>query len=213
MELYYYDQLGSYRSEQPDAPELWSVPRFVDEVEQVRVALNLNASNFFLLGQSWSGLLAMEYALAYQHLLRGLIISNMMASVPAYGAYADEVLIPAMDPAVAREIQQLEAQEDFDNPRYDALLMEHPYTQHVLCRPLEQWPDAILRMIGHINRAIYVPMQSRVNWVSAVSWPAGISPATWAGSPCPRSRSAPPTTPWIRPTWPGWRVTVLAVAA
>jgi proline iminopeptidase len=159
VELYYYDQLGSYRSDQPDAPELWSVPRFVDEVEQVRVALNLNASNFFLLGQSWGGLLAMEYALAYQHHLKGLIISNMMASAPAYGAYADEVLIPVMDPAVAREIQQLEAQEDFDNPRYDALLMEHHYTQHVLRRPLEQWPDAILRMIGHINRAIYVPMQ------------------------------------------------------
>jgi proline iminopeptidase len=56
----------------------------VDEVEQVRTALRLNRDNFFLYGQSWGGLLALEYALAHQQNLKGLIISNMMASVPAY---------------------------------------------------------------------------------------------------------------------------------
>ena len=51
-------------------------------------ALGMDASNFVLYGQSWGGILAMEYALAHQQNLRGLIISNMMASVPAYNAYA-----------------------------------------------------------------------------------------------------------------------------
>lgn len=59
IEYYYYDQLGSYRSDQPDDPTLWNLDRFVDEVEQVRVALGLDASNFVLLGQSWGGLLAL----------------------------------------------------------------------------------------------------------------------------------------------------------
>ncbi len=36
IEYYYYDQLGSFRSDQPDDPSLWDLPRFVDEVEQVR---------------------------------------------------------------------------------------------------------------------------------------------------------------------------------
>ena len=36
IEYYYYDQLGSHYSDQPDEPELWEVPRFVEEVEQVR---------------------------------------------------------------------------------------------------------------------------------------------------------------------------------
>jgi proline iminopeptidase len=56
--------------------------------------LGADSSNFYVLGQSWGGILAMEYALKYQNNLKGLIISNMMASVPAYNKYAEEVLGP-----------------------------------------------------------------------------------------------------------------------
>ncbi len=70
IEYYYYDQLGSFFSDQPDEPELWQIDRFVEEVEQVRVALRLDSSNFFLLGHSWGGLLAIEYALKYQRISR-----------------------------------------------------------------------------------------------------------------------------------------------
>ena len=97
IEYHYYDQLGSAYSDQPDDPGLWDIDRFVDEVEQVRVALGLDAGNFVLLGHSWGGILAMEYALRHQQHLKGLVISNMMASVPAYNAYAQRVLMPAMD--------------------------------------------------------------------------------------------------------------------
>jgi proline iminopeptidase len=93
VEYYYYDQLGSGFSDQPDDPSLWELDRFVDEVEQVRQALDLHRGNFVLYGQSWGGLLAMEYALAHGEHLRGLVISNMMASAPAYTAYADLVRI------------------------------------------------------------------------------------------------------------------------
>lgn len=159
IEFYYYDQLGSYRSDQPDEPELWTVPRFVDEVEQVRSALDLNADNFYLLGQSWGGLLAIEYALAHQENLKGLVISNMMSSAPAYGAYAENVLMPSMDPEVVKELKDLEAKEDYANPRYEALLMEHHYVHHILRKPLDRWPDSVMRMIEHVNHDIYVPMQ------------------------------------------------------
>ena len=97
IEYYYYDQLGSFYSDQPDDPDLWQVDRFVDEVEQVRVALGLDAGNFFLLGHSWGGILATEYALKHQQHLKGLVISSMMASIPAYNEYARTVLMPAMD--------------------------------------------------------------------------------------------------------------------
>jgi pimeloyl-ACP methyl ester carboxylesterase len=46
----------------------------------VRKALNLSKDNLYLLVQSWGGILAMEYALKYQDNLKGLIISNMMAT-------------------------------------------------------------------------------------------------------------------------------------
>jgi proline iminopeptidase len=159
IEYYYYDQLGSYYSDQPDEPDLWEIDRFVDEVEQVRVALGLDDSNFFVIGNSWGGLLAMEYALAHQQHLKGLIIANMMASIPAYNAYARDVLMPAMDENALAEIKALEAASDTQNPRYEELLFEHHYVHHVLRMPADQWPEPVMRSFKHANMDIYVPMQ------------------------------------------------------
>ncbi len=159
IEYYYYDQLGSWYSDQPDEPELWELPRFVEEVEQVRQALNLDRENFYLLGHSWGGILAIEYALKYQQHLKGLVISNMMASIPAYNTYAQDVLMPEMDQTVLAEIQGYEASDDFENPRYMDLLMEHHYIHHVLRMPIAEWPDPANRGFAHINPSIYVPMQ------------------------------------------------------
>src|ERR1700741_1035841 len=87
IEFIYYDQLDSYYSDQPNDSSLWTTEHFVEEVEQVRQALGLNKDNFYLLGHSWGGILATEYALKYQDNLKGLIISNMMASMPEYEKY------------------------------------------------------------------------------------------------------------------------------
>ena len=159
IEYYYYDQLGSYYSDQPNEPELWELPRFVEEVEQVRTALGLDRSNFYLYGQSWGGLLAMEYALKYGQNLKGLVISNMMSSIPKYNEYAQNVLMPAMDQAALAEIRQIEAAGEFDKPRYMELLIPHHYVHHLLRMPPEQWPDGVNRAFKHINPAIYVSMQ------------------------------------------------------
>ena len=156
VEYYYYDQLGSGFSDQPDEPSLWEVDRFVDEVEQVRVALGLDSGNFVLYGQSWGGILAIEYALRYQQHLRGLVISNMMASVPAYNAYAEQALMPKMDQAALAEIKSFEAKGDTDNARYMELLTAQHYIHHVLRMPEPDWPDPVQRAFAHINPAIYV---------------------------------------------------------
>src|SRR5437763_1882771 len=87
IEFYEYDQLGSSYSDQPKDSSLWTIDHFVDEVEQVRQALHLDKDNFYLLGHSWGGILALEYALKHQDHLKRLIISNMMSSCPDYGKY------------------------------------------------------------------------------------------------------------------------------
>ena len=135
------------------------MPRFVEEVEQVRAALKLDSSNFYLLGQSWGGLLAIEYALKYQQHLKGLVISNMMASIPAYNDYAKKVLMPAMDQQALAEIKKIEAANQYDSPRYMELLLPHHYTQHFLRMPPDQWPDPVTRTMKHLNPKVYVPMQ------------------------------------------------------
>lgn len=159
IEFIYYDQLGSAYSEQPQDTSLWSTPRFVEEVEQVRTALGLDQNNFYLLGHSWGGILAMEYALKYQQNLKGLIISNMMASAPKYDAYAEEVLAKQMDPAVVEEVKAIEAKGDFENPRYMELLLPNFYNQFVCRLPLEEWPDPMSRAFNKLNQTIYVMMQ------------------------------------------------------
>ncbi len=159
IEYCYYDQLGSAFSDQPDEDSLWELDRFVDEVEQVRRALGLEPENFVLYGHSWGGILAIEYALAHPHALKGLVISNMMADVPAYNAYAQEVLKPAMDQDALREIEALEEAGEIENPRYMELLYEHHYVDHVLRMPPAEWPNPVQRAFAAINPAIYVSMQ------------------------------------------------------
>ena len=157
FEFYEYDQLGSYYSDQPTDTTLWTNARFVEEVEQVRQAIGADASNFYILGNSWGGILGMEYALKYQKNLKGLLVSNMVASAPEYGKYAEEGLAKQMDPKVLAEIRAIEAKKDFANPRYMELLIPNFYHEHI-CR-LKEWPDGLNRSLKHGNNSIYVQMQ------------------------------------------------------
>lgn len=159
IEYYYYDQLGSYYSDQPDDLSLWDLDRFVEEVEQVRQALNLDKSNFYLYGQSWGGILAASYALKYQDHLKGLIISNMVMSIKEYNAYSADVLAPKLPADVLTEILKYENAQDYSNQRYLDLLTEHYYTRHILRMPTDSWPDPVNRGFKHLNPAVYVTMQ------------------------------------------------------
>ncbi len=157
IEFILYDQLGSHYSDQPTDSALWTTARFVEEVEQVRLALGLNKDNFYLLGHSWGGILATEYALKYQQHLKGLIISNMMSDCVAYDRYAEQVLAKQMDKTVLDSVMLLESKGLYAHPRYMELLMPHFYRHH-LCR-LEDWPDPVNRSFAHMNSSIYVLMQ------------------------------------------------------
>ena len=157
IEFIYYDQLACGNSDNPKDTSLYDLGRYVEEVEQVRTALHLDSTNFYLLGHSWGGILAMQYALKYQHNIKGLIISNMMASCPEYGKYADQVLAKQMDPAVLDTIRMLEKKGEFENPKYMGLLMTNYYSKHI-CR-LAEWPEPLTRMFSKLNNELYVIMQ------------------------------------------------------
>ena len=120
IEFIYYDQLGSAYSDQPKDESLWTIERFLEEVEQVRQALGLTKDDFYLFGQSWGGILATEYALV-------------------------------------REIKEVERKGQYESPRYMELLVPHFYMKHI-CR-LEEWPDALVRSFGKLNKQVYVLMQ------------------------------------------------------
>ena len=159
IEFYYYDQLGSYYSDQPKDTSLWYTARFVEEVEQVRKGLGLDSSNFFLLGHSWGGILALEYALKYQHNMKGLIISNMMSSIPEYEKY-NAALRAKMRPSLLDSLVSYEKRGATSDPLYNKLVVDNYYTEHIIRMSPAEWPDAVNRgMVRHINYDIYSLMQ------------------------------------------------------
>lgn len=159
VEYYHYDQLETGESDKPDDPDLWTLARYVDEVDQVRRAIGGTKDNFCLLGHSWGGMLAIEYALAHQDEMKCLVISNMMASIPAYNDYAKKVLQPRMDQTALKQILAMEASGKTEQPEYMSLLMPHWYERHILRRPIDQWPEPVARDFPKMNRRFYVTMQ------------------------------------------------------
>ena len=159
IEYYYYDQLGSAYSDNPNDTSLWNIPRFVEEVETVRKALGMDSTNFFLLGHSWGGILATEYALKYQQNLKGLIISNMVPSIPDYVKYANEVLGPQLPKEILSQIRAFESKGDYTNPMYLKLINDYYYPQHVIRMPVNNWPNPVVRAFARMNYPLYLRMQ------------------------------------------------------
>jgi proline iminopeptidase len=154
IQFFYYDQLGSAYSDQPDDASLWTVERFREEVEQVRTALGL--TRFYLYGHSWGGMLAIEYALKYQEHLKGLIISNMTASIPAYVAYINH-LRRQLPLETIRTLERYEASGEYTAPEYEHIMFGEVYAKH-LCRN-DPWPEPLTRMLRHLNPKVYNTMQ------------------------------------------------------
>ena len=156
FEFYYYDQLGSYYSDQPTDSSLWQTERFVEEVEQVRQAIGADKENFFVLGNSWGGILAIEYALKYQDNLKGMIVCNMMASIPQYAEYGKQ-LRSTMRKTAVDSLLAYESLKQTNDPEYQRLLTSEYYNKHI-CR-LPVWPDAVNRTLKHLNYPLYLTMQ------------------------------------------------------
>lgn len=161
-EMYYYHQLGSHLSDQPDNDDLWELDRFVEEVEQVRQALGLTKDNCYLIGNSWGGMLGMQYALKYQDNIKALVVSNMQGSFPEYAAY-NATLRSQMRPSLIDSLKAYEDKEDYGNPDYLNLVVEEYYRKHI-CR-MDPFPDGFQRAMDHVNGHIYALMQGPSEFV------------------------------------------------
>ena len=157
IEFYYYDQLGCGNSDAPTDTSLWNLPRYVEEVEQVRKGLGLD--QFYLLGHSWGGMLAMEYLQKYQSHVKAAVLSNMTAGIKSYVSYTAGLKTKYLSAAEIKTLDSLDKLKMYDSPEYQNLLMNKLYTQ-VLCRlPVENWPAPILLAFKKANHSIYIQMQ------------------------------------------------------
>jgi proline iminopeptidase len=160
IEMYYYDQLGCGNSDHPDDATLWNLPRYLEELEEVRIGLGLD--NFVLYGHSWGGMLAIEYALQHQRRLRGLVISNMTAGIQSFLRHL-ETIKRQLPPEILGKLEDLEARKAYDAPEYEEIMMVHLYPK-VICR-IQPWPEAVTRAFGRINAKIYNQMQGKSEFV------------------------------------------------
>jgi len=164
FEIIEYDQLGSYYSDQPSDSSLWTLERFTDELEQVRVALGLDSSNAYILGNSWGGILGMEYALRYPGRIKALIVSNMTADYKRYGNY-NLKLRSAMRPGLIDTLSAYEKAGKYSDPVYQQLVFDEYYCKHILRRPKQEWPEPVLRSFRHINQPVYEILQGPSEFV------------------------------------------------
>jgi len=152
--IIFYSQLGCGNSDQPNDPSLWSVKLFLEELTTVRQELELD--HFHLLGQSWGGMLAMEYALTQPAGLASLILASAPASIPQWIAEANH-LREELPKEVEETLCHHEEAGTTDEPAYKEAMMVF-YQRHV-CR-LDPWPDPLLRTFAKLeaNPEVYHTM-------------------------------------------------------
>ena len=149
----FYDQLGCGKSERPGDVRLWTVERFVREVDEVRAALGLESVN--LLGQSWGGWLGIEYMLSQPAGVERLVLASTSASMPQFEAETRR-LRKELPAEVQQVLDKYEALGDYHNPEYEKAV-EVFYQKHV-CR-LPEWPDCVLRTVANLeNNPVYETM-------------------------------------------------------
>lgn len=143
----YYDQLGCGKSVIPVSnPSLWTIPLYVEEVAVVRQALGLE--QIHLLGQSWGGMLAMEYMFTQPDGVASLTIASSPASMIQWMSEANR-LREQLPPDVQATLLEHEAAETTTSEAY-LEAMQIFYDRHV-CRR-KPYPDYVVRSFEFLEK-------------------------------------------------------------
>jgi proline-specific peptidase len=145
----FYDQLGCGRSDRPDDRSLWEVDHFVEELATVRESLGLDRLHLY--GNSWGGMLALQYVLDRKPALESLVLGSSPASSRRWTEDCAE-LLAALPEENQATIRHHEAHRYTSCLEYAAAIL--PFYKRHVCR-LEPWPDAFERAYVSKNQDIY----------------------------------------------------------
>ncbi|GAC1551107.1 MAG: proline iminopeptidase-family hydrolase [Ktedonobacteraceae bacterium] len=148
----FYDQLGCGFSDLPEDTARWQIPRFVTELATVRKELGLE--HVHILGQSWGGMLAIEYALTQPHGLESLVLANTASSMPLWIAEANR-LREQLPPAVNAALLKHEADGTTDDPEYQEAMTVF-YDRHVI--RIKPMPEFVQRGFDRLSQPVYYTM-------------------------------------------------------
>jgi proline-specific peptidase len=146
-----YDQLGCGKSPVPSNPDMWTVELFVEEVDVVRQALGLE--RLHILGQSWGGMLGMEYALTQPEGVVSLIICDSPGRMDLWVEEANR-LRADLPPDVQETLLKREQDGTTDDPAYEEACLVF-YNRHVCRVP---WSDSVSRSFAQMPNEVYMTM-------------------------------------------------------
>ena len=127
-----YDQIGCGNSTHlPDKPkEFWTPELFMEEL--VLLTEHLGISNKYnIVGQSWGGMLGMQFAISKPKGLNAMVIADSPASMEVWVSEANK-LRKELPPEVEATLLKHEAAETTEDPEYVAAV-DVFYSRH-LCR-------------------------------------------------------------------------------
>ena len=142
----FYDQQGCGNSDQPDDPARWTIDFFVRELAAVREALGIDRCH--ILGQSWGGMLLMEYLVTRPAGVVSATIASSPASMPRWIAGTGQQRA-ALPPEVIATLERHEAAGTWDDPEYEAAVTVF-YDRH-LCRVVPN-PEFVTRSFAKLAR-------------------------------------------------------------
>ena len=142
----FYDQQGCGNSDQPDDPERWTVDFYLREVDAIREALGLERVH--ILGQSWGGMLLMEYLVRQPAGVVSGTIASSPASMPMWIAETAQQRA-ALPPDVIEILERHEAAGTWDDPEYEAAV--DVFYQRHLCRVVPN-PEGVTRSNAKTGR-------------------------------------------------------------
>lgn len=150
-QLIWYDQLGSYYSDQPTDTSLLTVNRYLEEVEQVRAFYKLD--KFYILGHSWGGLLAMEYALKNPDRLKGIIVSNKSYSQQRLVDTRTRLIMKVAEDSNASEqlLSDIKDTRIWVDTSVGARRLRSEFSRRHSLRMSPPLPDAYLRNARHVR--------------------------------------------------------------
>ena len=151
--LFSYDQLGCGASDHPEDPALWTLDRYVRELEELVNALGLG--RFHLLGHSWGTWLGTEYALRNQARIRKYVFADGDCDTPHLVEQLER-LRSALGQETVQMMKRREADGSIEHPEYKAAITLLNF-RHV-CR-LDQWPEPLTRSLAQWNMGPYKTIQ------------------------------------------------------
>ena len=162
--LVFYDQLGSGNSDDPHQPSLYTIQLYVEEISVLRQSLGLD--RLHILGHSWGGMLALEYALTKPAGLASLILADTCASIPLWEAETRR-LVTELPPEVQQVIQQNEAAGTTGSPEYIEACKA--FSRRHLSRRMDPLPECLQRIADKPGDEVYQTMWGPSEWCATGS--------------------------------------------